>query len=250
MTETLPQHPNGMRFSVFDGNGDMLATNEYYSVGGGFVVNEGTQFKDDNAFFKKTPTKSVSEMGRKNVIVAPLPFKTADDLLAICKEKNMSFSDIVLQNELKWRTKEEIYSGLLVPLSCFPFLFPFSYSDHFFFLLKTGNLENHGQLHHQRMLVAQGTPARDPRCQEAGPQAVQEAHAKVIGQLNFSLQCFLYFLIFFSLSLPLLLWLIQKSPLALIPSRTRGPPSPRAGGRERTFPPSPSLTGSPALPLP
>lgn len=34
--QVLPEHPNGMRFSVFNSNGDLLATNEYYSVGGGF----------------------------------------------------------------------------------------------------------------------------------------------------------------------------------------------------------------------
>ncbi|KAL7419223.1 hypothetical protein Q5752_006060 [Cryptotrichosporon argae] len=39
----LPAHPNGLRFTVFDGAGDMLATNEYFSVGGGFVVNSATQ---------------------------------------------------------------------------------------------------------------------------------------------------------------------------------------------------------------
>ena len=95
----------------------MIATNEYYSVGGGFVVHEGTQFKD-NAFFKKaTGTKNVSEVGRKDIIAAPLPFRTAGDLLTICQEKNMSLADIVIQNELKWRTKEEIYSGLMVPNS-------------------------------------------------------------------------------------------------------------------------------------
>jgi hypothetical protein len=41
--QVLPQHPNGMRFSVFDAQGDMLATNTYFSIGGGFVVNEETQ---------------------------------------------------------------------------------------------------------------------------------------------------------------------------------------------------------------
>lgn len=34
--QVLPTHPNGMRFSAFDQNGDLLGTNEYYSVGGGF----------------------------------------------------------------------------------------------------------------------------------------------------------------------------------------------------------------------
>lgn len=41
--QVLKTHPNGMRFSVFSETGDLLATNEYYSVGGGFVVNEKTK---------------------------------------------------------------------------------------------------------------------------------------------------------------------------------------------------------------
>jgi len=41
--DSLPQHPNGMRFAVFDKDGTLLATNTYFSVGGGFVVNEKTQ---------------------------------------------------------------------------------------------------------------------------------------------------------------------------------------------------------------
>lgn len=41
--DPLPAHPNGMRFSVFDKEGTLMATNEYFSVGGGFVVNEQTQ---------------------------------------------------------------------------------------------------------------------------------------------------------------------------------------------------------------
>lgn len=35
----LPLHSNGMRFSVFDKDGIILATNDLFSVGGGFVVN-------------------------------------------------------------------------------------------------------------------------------------------------------------------------------------------------------------------
>ena len=41
--QVLKTHPNGMRFSVFGEGGDLLATNEYFSVGGGFVVNEKTK---------------------------------------------------------------------------------------------------------------------------------------------------------------------------------------------------------------
>ncbi|KUI68908.1 L-serine dehydratase [Cytospora mali] len=38
-SKKLPLHSNGMRFMVFDEEGDMLATNDLFSVGGGFVVN-------------------------------------------------------------------------------------------------------------------------------------------------------------------------------------------------------------------
>ena len=41
--QVLKTHPNGMRFSSFGVDGDLLATNEYFSVGGGFVVNEKTK---------------------------------------------------------------------------------------------------------------------------------------------------------------------------------------------------------------
>ena len=36
---SLPLHSNGMRLTVFDGEGNMLATNDLFSVGGGFVIN-------------------------------------------------------------------------------------------------------------------------------------------------------------------------------------------------------------------
>jgi hypothetical protein len=39
----LKTHPNGMRFACFNDEGTLLATNEYFSVGGGFVVNEKTK---------------------------------------------------------------------------------------------------------------------------------------------------------------------------------------------------------------
>ena len=43
--QVLKTHPNGMRFSCFDQGGNLLATNEYFSVGGGFVVNDKTKGK-------------------------------------------------------------------------------------------------------------------------------------------------------------------------------------------------------------
>ena len=31
--QTLPQHPNGMRFTAFGANGDVVGTREYFSIG-------------------------------------------------------------------------------------------------------------------------------------------------------------------------------------------------------------------------
>ncbi|KAJ6504812.1 L-serine ammonia-lyase [Mycena vitilis] len=56
--QVLKTHPNGMRFSVFGEDGDLLATNEYFSVGGGFVVNDKTKV-DENLFYKGVDKKAV-----------------------------------------------------------------------------------------------------------------------------------------------------------------------------------------------
>jgi hypothetical protein len=61
--DALPTHPNGMRFSVFGETGDLLATNEYFSVGGGFVVNQRTQV-DENLFYRAINKKEASPARR------------------------------------------------------------------------------------------------------------------------------------------------------------------------------------------
>ncbi|OHF02134.1 L-serine ammonia-lyase [Colletotrichum orchidophilum] len=43
----LPMHSNGMRFTVFDDEGYVLATNDMFSVGGGFVVNGALSINPD-----------------------------------------------------------------------------------------------------------------------------------------------------------------------------------------------------------
>lgn len=40
---SLPFHPNGMTFTAFDGSGETLQAETYYSVGGGFIVREGSE---------------------------------------------------------------------------------------------------------------------------------------------------------------------------------------------------------------
>jgi L-serine dehydratase len=96
--QKLPYHSNGMRFSAYDASGTELATRDYYSVGGGFVVNH-----DDAAEDKIVPDTT------------PLPyaFHSGDELLKLCADSGKSFAQVMLENEKIWRSEAEIRSGLL-----------------------------------------------------------------------------------------------------------------------------------------
>jgi L-serine dehydratase len=96
--ETLPHHPNGMRFTAYDGDGEELLQGEYYSVGGGFVVN-ADEAAADRIVADETPLK--------------YPFSSGDELLAICREHNLRIAEVMMENEKAWRSEAEIREGLL-----------------------------------------------------------------------------------------------------------------------------------------
>lgn len=93
----LPYHPNGMSFTAYDTLENELAHKIYYSVGGGFIL-------DENAIQNQAVTPAVS---------VPYPFKTAAELLALCQQHNLSISQLMLENEKTWRSETEIREGLL-----------------------------------------------------------------------------------------------------------------------------------------
>ncbi len=96
--QTLPHHPNGMRFSAFDDRGEQLFERDYYSVGGGFVVNANEAALD----------RIIPDQSR-----VAYPFATGDELLGICDENGLRISDVMLANERVWRSADEVRSGLL-----------------------------------------------------------------------------------------------------------------------------------------
>ena len=96
LRQSLPAHPNGMRFQAFDGQGNILAERVYYSVGGGFVV-------DEDAVGKEQP----------DTVQLPYPFSNAEELLAHCARDGLSISELMLANEGVWRSEEETRSELL-----------------------------------------------------------------------------------------------------------------------------------------
>jgi len=96
--EVLARHTNAMRFTAHDKEGQVVKTGTFYSIGGGFVVEEG----DDEAV-----TYSTGD----NVRIR-YPFSSAEELLRIGREENLSIAQIMLVNETAWREEEETFAFL------------------------------------------------------------------------------------------------------------------------------------------
>ncbi|MBS0430841.1 MAG: L-serine ammonia-lyase, partial [Proteobacteria bacterium] len=96
--QKLPYHVNGMRFTAYDAQGEALATRDYYSVGGGFVVNQD-EASQDRIVADTTPLA--------------FPFSTGDQLLQICEREKKTIAQVMFANERAWRTDPEIRAGLL-----------------------------------------------------------------------------------------------------------------------------------------
>lgn len=94
--EWLPKHSNGMRFSAYDANGQVVLSQIYYSIGGGFITT-------DEAYDQSTP----------DTHEIPYPFSTADELLRLCKTQELSIAELMMANELSWRDEISIHQGIL-----------------------------------------------------------------------------------------------------------------------------------------
>jgi L-serine dehydratase len=95
--KTLPRHSNGMKFVAHDATGAMLREAVFYSVGGGFVVDDAEG---------DTPIVGVGS-------AFPYPFTTARELLALCQTHGISISTLVLENEKTLRPEAEVREELL-----------------------------------------------------------------------------------------------------------------------------------------
>ncbi|MFF0658138.1 L-serine ammonia-lyase [Micromonospora tulbaghiae] len=95
---SLPYHPNGMTFAAYDAAGNEVRTRTYYSVGGGFVVDEAAAGADRI----KADTTRVRH-----------PFLTGAELLTVTSETGLSISEVMLANELSWRSEADVRAGLL-----------------------------------------------------------------------------------------------------------------------------------------
>ena len=94
--QTLPQHPNGMRFLAHDAHGRVLHEQTLFSIGGGFVL-------------------SAEELVHGATITAPAwphPYRSAAELLDMARARGQRIAALALDNELALRTREQIDAGL------------------------------------------------------------------------------------------------------------------------------------------
>jgi L-serine dehydratase len=95
--ERLPQHPNGMRFTALAADGTPLLEQEYYSIGGGFIVRAG-----------QDPAPS-AEAGA----TVPYPFASARELLALCRDNGLEIFELMLANECALATEASVRNRLM-----------------------------------------------------------------------------------------------------------------------------------------
>ncbi|MFI0469746.1 MULTISPECIES: L-serine ammonia-lyase [Saccharopolyspora] len=96
--KSLPLHPNGMRFTATGTDGVELESAVYYSVGGGFVVDEDA-----------TGTDRI----KPDATAVRYPFRTGAELLARTEESGLPISGVMLANELSWRGEDAVHKELL-----------------------------------------------------------------------------------------------------------------------------------------
>jgi L-serine dehydratase len=95
--ERLPRHSNGMRFTALGVQGKLLREEDYYSVGGGFILRGDEEEAPDDG--TRAPP--------------PYPFTSGEELLAQCREHGLEIFELVLANERTWAPEKEVRAKLL-----------------------------------------------------------------------------------------------------------------------------------------
>jgi L-serine dehydratase len=100
----LPVHPNAMRFQASWASGEENVIRTYYSVGGGFVV-DGADHPGAGPITAPSLKPDPAEMA--------FPFRTAGQLLALCRGHGASIGFLMWGNECAWRPREQTRRRLL-----------------------------------------------------------------------------------------------------------------------------------------
>lgn len=94
VTEELTRHTNGMRFTARDSNGEAVFSEDYYSIGGGFIVRNN---EAEVPAFSGDP---------------PFLFNSGATLLAHARENELSIDQLVFRNESTWQSPAVIEQRL------------------------------------------------------------------------------------------------------------------------------------------
>ncbi len=97
-----PYHTNAMEFYAFNDKNEMIFAEKIYSPGGGFIEVESEIHHNNHSMSSyQNPHKNLK-----------YPFKNTKELLRICSQEKISIAELIFQNELTWRSAEEIEEKL------------------------------------------------------------------------------------------------------------------------------------------
>jgi L-serine dehydratase len=91
-------HPNGVRFTAFDAQGDVLRTGTFFSIGGGFIVADAEGAGDG-------PLMTMA--------AAPYPFRSAAELIEMAAREKLAIWQVMLRNECAIRDEARVRAGTL-----------------------------------------------------------------------------------------------------------------------------------------
>ncbi len=92
----LPEHPNGMKIQAFDADDHLVMARTYYSIGGGFVKEEGESTQEKTSLLNQ-----------------PYPFTHARQLLQHCKTHKLRISEVMMANESALKSETEVRKDIL-----------------------------------------------------------------------------------------------------------------------------------------
>jgi L-serine dehydratase len=93
-TTPCQTHPNTIRFDAIDTEGAVVISETWFSVGGGFVIRQGS-------VTDQPPAPTIR-----------FPFASADELLEIARSHNLTIAEVVYKNELEYRDADDIRQGI------------------------------------------------------------------------------------------------------------------------------------------
>ncbi len=97
----LPGHANGMAFSAFDADDNLLLRRAYFSIGGGFVVTEEELSRVQRSGAKQDDKADV-----------PFPFRSAAEMLEMAHDSGLSIAEMKRANEEKHMARGDLDNGL------------------------------------------------------------------------------------------------------------------------------------------